>query len=258
MEIKTVQAVVFSPCGGTLKAAGAVLLGMPQTGTVHDRTRPDQRREELKFGPEDLAVLAFPVYGGYVPSFSPEIFQELSGQKTPAVLLAVYGNREFEGALLDLDKLARERGFRPVAAAAAVAEHSMNTEIAAGRPDESDQAALADFGRRIYERLKAQNDLESFSFETPGAYPDRPAGPKLRPETESETCIDCGQCVTVCPVGAIPKDDPRVTNEPCISCMACIQVCPVAARSLQAPHLPKMMEWLKSVTAERKNPQFFF
>jgi len=260
MKIKTLKTIVFSPCGGTLKVAGAIGEGMPLENAVIDVTRPGQRPETVALGPEDLAIIAFPVFGGYLPpTISGVLFDKLSGTATPAVLLAVYGNREFEGALLQMAELAQKRGFKPIGAAAAVAEHSMNPEIASGRPDNEDKGLLADFGRRIFERLSAQPDLEAFDFQAPGAYPpDRPAGPKRKPLADPDICIICGECVDACPMSAIPSDDPVQTGDGCICCMACVKVCPVDARAIRDPKIPEIMAWLKSVTKERKEPLFFY
>ncbi len=259
MKLKRVRSAVFSPCGGTWKATRAVVRGVPLEALEHDLTRPGDRPTALNFEADELVVFGFPVYAGRVPGgISETLFGLLTGRQTPAILVAVYGNREFEGAFLDLHKLAEGRGFRPVAAAAAVAEHSMAPDIAAGRPDDADRATLADFGRRIHGRLIAQPDVEAFSFEAPGAYPDRPLSPPLRPSADPELCTQCGQCVPACPAAVIPESDPRITGDGCLGCMACVKVCPFEARALRDPNLPAKMTWLRGVTGERKNPQFFF
>ena len=59
---------------------------------------------EHDFQPGTLAVLAVPVYGGRVPEPALERIRACRGNGTPAVLAAVYGNREFEDALLELDR----------------------------------------------------------------------------------------------------------------------------------------------------------
>ena len=49
----------------------------------------------------------------------------LKGNGARAVLLVVYGNREYEDTLLELSDVMEAAGFSPVAAVAAVAEHSI-------------------------------------------------------------------------------------------------------------------------------------
>lgn len=258
MKLKKLRVIAFSPCGGTLKAALAIARGVPLETVVDDLTRPGQRAKSLLCGPEELALIAFPVYGGSLPGgISSTLFGLLSAQSTPAVLLAVYGNRDFEGAFMEMAELAGTRGFRPVAAVAAVAEHSINPCIASGRPDREDQGLLGDFGRRIFERLSAQPDLEAFDFQVPGVYPNRPKGAPIRPAADPGVCTACGDCVEPCPMSAIPKDDPAATEDSCIGCMACVKLCPLKARALVDPGLAEKMAWLESVTKERKEPLFF-
>lgn len=258
MNIKSAKSIIFSPCGGSLKVARAVTKGIAFNATEYNLTLPGQRQQSLNFESDDLAVFSFPVYGGHVPRvISKNIFKILNGHKTPALLIAVYGNREFEGALLDLCNLAVARGFRPVAAVAAVAEHTIAPEIAANRPDHEDLALLENFGGQIYERLAAQPDLESFSFLAPGVAPNHPPSEPMRPEADPEVCTECGQCPPVCPVSAIPEETPMVTDTECICCMACVKICPEKARALNDARVPSLLDWLKKTAGERKNPRLF-
>lgn len=55
-----------------------------------------------------------------------------------------------------------------------------------------------------------------------GAYSERPGGGVI---VKQSLCIQCGQCVTACPVGAIYQDrSGRVYV--CIHCGYCVQFCP--------------------------------
>jgi ferredoxin len=57
--------------------------------------------------------------------------------------------------------------------------------------------------------------------------------PKLV-EIDSEKCMSCGACVTLCPVGAITMDEDAtvvINKEKCIgsTCSACVDACPARA-----------------------------
>ena len=105
---------------------------------------------------EAVAIFAVPVYGGHVAPAALERLREIRGEGTPAVVLAVYGNRSFGTAVAELASFVAGRGFVPVAAGAFVGEHSYSTPetpIAQGRPDARDLAAATAFGAQVREKL---------------------------------------------------------------------------------------------------------
>lgn len=97
-----------------------------------------------------LTVIAVPVYGGRVAPVALQRLKRLRGINAPAILITVYGNRDYEDALLELRDTAVELGFMPLSAAAFIGEHSYSTParpIAAGRPDASDLQKAECFGQ---------------------------------------------------------------------------------------------------------------
>ena len=103
-------ALYFSPTGGTRTYVRAVAAAMPHMGGEVDLTRPEERRKVHMFGADDVVVLGVPVYYGRVPEV-PGLLDGLQGEETPAVLLAVYGNRLIDDALAELSDLCAARGF---------------------------------------------------------------------------------------------------------------------------------------------------
>ena len=224
----------------------------------YDLTLPGAREAVLQFGSDDLVFLGFPVYGGRAPRNARQVFASLEANRTPAVLVSVYGNRAWERSLADLDGFARERGFVPVAGAAALAQHVLAPHIATGRPDADDAAALAGFAREVARRLG--NGL--WDFTAPGADAEwlqgSPRGAFL-PAGDPVLCRECGRCAAFCPAGAIEPGNPRVSDiKKCIFCSACTLACPYRARTYPHPMMRVLVtEHLKNAHF-RKEAEFFF
>ena len=105
----------------------------------------------LAFTPEDVVVIAVPSYGGRVPGTVVKRLRMMKGNGAKAILVCVYGNRAYEDTLVELQDATERAGCRIIAAVAAIAEHSIVRQYAAGRPDEQDQKQLREFARRIQE-----------------------------------------------------------------------------------------------------------
>lgn len=187
-------ALYFSPTGGTRTYVRAVAAAMPHMGGEVDLTRPEERRKVHMFGADDVVVLGVPVYYGRVPEV-PGLLDGLQGEETPAVLLAVYGNRLIDDALAELSDLCAARGFRPLAAGAFVAPHTFSAKVAMGRPNAGDLAAAAELGRRAAEKLSGPGPVEAI----------HPAAPRA---TDGEKCIRCLACVRACPAGSRRVEGP--------------------------------------------------
>lgn len=253
----SIHLIIFSPCGGTAKVVNALARDLPQPWQIHNITRPRDREQALTFGPDDLVFMGFPVYGGHMPRFFPDLIGHLNGEQTPLVMVAVYGNRAYEGAFLDMRPAVLARGFNPVAAVAGIAEHSVVPSLAAGRPDAADLDKLADYGRQAWQKALGRPD----TLAAPGAYPSRG---KLSPsavvftQTDPQVCTECGLCVGVCPNRAISIDEPsRTITEKCLVCVACIKYCPEKARQLGSSDTAKELAKILSAAEARKEAELF-
>lgn len=250
-----VYEILFSPTGGTKKAADIVAAAFGDAPSVIDLTDHSQPFHRLELSGGDLAVIAVPSYGGRVPALAAERLSRLRGEGAQAILLCAYGARAFEDTLAELRDVAVKSGFRVIAALAAVTEHSVVRTIAAGRPDARDRALLQSFALDIHRKLSA-GELSEPAIPGNRPYKDglkRPMIPEAGPG-----CTGCGACAKACPAQAIDREDPKKTNpEACASCMRCVLVCPSRARKLPEAVYASSKAMLEKACEGHKDCQLF-
>lgn len=59
----------------------------------------------LKIPAADVLLFSMPVYGGFIPRLCAEMAEKLRGEGTPAIIVAVYGNRHYDYALLQMKEI---------------------------------------------------------------------------------------------------------------------------------------------------------
>ena len=240
----------FSPTGGTKKVADAIAAGFHTPVAEMDLTRADS---SAILGENDALMAVLPVFAGRVPRISLERLSALKGNGQKAVAVVVYGNREFDDALLETKDALEANGFQVIAAAAFIAEHSIVRSIAAGRPDEEDEALCRQFASDVMAKAD-----EAATVQVPGKKPYKELKPSVFHPAANENCVRCGACAALCPVGAIPPDDPgRTNNEACINCMRCVEACPVGSRALPDAFLAMITQMLNQNAAGYKKPGIF-
>lgn len=249
-----VYEIVFSPTGGTMKAADMVAQTLADAVTLVDLSDSKKDFRSVALNKDDVAVIAVPSYGGRVPATAVARLAKLSGNGARAVVMAVYGNRAYEDTLLELQDTAAEAGFAVIAAIAAVAEHSIAHQFAAGRPDVQDQQQLETFARSIKEKL-ASGELSM--PHVPGNRPYKTSSVSMVPKA-TKACVSCGLCAQKCPVQAIDRLHPQnVDKKACISCMRCVAICPHHARRLHPIMQAAAGLALKKACAQRKEAELF-
>lgn len=243
--------ITFSPTGGTQKCADLIAGGWEQEPIRLNLLKPIS---DFTFEPDDICLVAMPVFVGRIPAVAAQRLAKLHGNGAKAVLIAVYGNRLVEDALVEMEDLLKAQGFRVVAGVEAVAEHSVVRQYAAGRPDAADALVLAKFASKIRAKLDSGN-LECPKL--PGNRPYREAGPGLKPFAD-DRCIECGVCAAECPVGAISVTNLRTEDmDKCISCLRCVAVCPEHARHNDPQRLEALAQRLAPVCTLRRDNQLY-
>jgi ferredoxin/flavodoxin len=274
MNIQTVSCVYFSPTGTTKAIVDGIAQGINagRVGAI-DITKPSNRdKPHLKFNNE-VVILAAPVYYGRIPEVAVSYLSTLEAEQTAAVLVVVYGNRDYEDALMELHDIAVAAKFIPVAGGVFVAEHSYSSAarpIAHGRPDDMDIQKAQEFGAKVRQKLEGLTSLAQLtSFEIPGQVPyvepknlnmikTARAAVALTPETDTSKCTECGECAEACPTEAISPDDVTQTDRwKCLICFACVKICPEDARHMNDPHFQEAIQMLHQNCQQRKEPEWY-
>lgn len=254
-----VHGVFFSATGTTRKIVDSLARQLRPDAARHDiAKRPFLSRMAL--AADDLAVVGVPVYNGRVPPVALQSLAKFRGNGTRAIAVAVYGNRDYDDALVELADTLGANGFSVVAAAAFIGRHSIFPQVAEGRPDARDMEAVAAFASRC-----AGLPATPAAAVTPaikGNRPYRETQPvPLKPTIDTDACNACGTCAIACPAKALKLDraERRIVrrDDACISCAACIHVCTTGAQAFRGEQYEKFGKVFAEKMSARKEPEFF-
>lgn len=265
MKAKTLNLLYFSPTGTSKKVVESFGEGFSGLEPKRVDLTRSITGKDLVFSPGDLVVFGVPVYAGRVATTAVERLEKMEGNGAMAVLVVLYGNREFEDALVELRDLVSASGFKPVAGAAFIGEHSFSGSdmpIAQGRPDADDVAAAKAFAGVVQDLLEPLNDGQEVALlKVPGNIPYKEGMPGLpfSPEINKEICTLCAACIDTCPMEAMTLDQElHIAVEKCIFCCACVKNCPEGAIQIAAPPILEKVKWLHENCQTPKKPQLFY
>ncbi len=263
--------VYFSPTGTTKKALqtfGNKLAEALNTYPIQelDFTPKKNREREYRFSKEDLVVLGLPVYAGRVPNVLKEFLRSIEGDGAKGVAITLFGNRNFDDALVELRDKMTENSFQVLGAGAFVGEHSFSRTLGKGRPLPEDLKQLEEFALAV--AAKVGEDNPDTDFSVPGEVPIRPYYTPKNMEGEpvnflkakpltSSACTDCKLCVELCPMDSITYEDTSQIPGICIKCSACVKFCPVGAKYFEDVGFLSHKQQIETTFIEPKENQWF-
>jgi ferredoxin len=245
--------IYFSPSGTTKKVVNQIAGNFDSESEEYDLLNFDCDKE---FAQDDLVIVGLPIFAGRLPKTAGERLSKIKGNRTPAIAIANYGNAHVGDALLELGEILSENGFNIIGAGATVSHHSIFSNVAVGRPDESDIEKINEFAKRCLEKLKSG---KTDSIEIPG----EKEGIELKQlpfviSCDETVCAFCYDCVSICPEKAIPEDDPIETDlDLCSRCTACISICPEDARMFSGEAFETKKPAFEQANSQRKEPEFY-
>ena len=114
MKPTTIKVITFSPTHTSYKVCESIAKGIAFDYEMVDLTLPKQRTNtNLVFG-DELVIIGMPVYAGRVVAFGLNLLKQMKGNNTPVVIAAIYGNRHYDDALMEMYDTAKAQGFIPI------------------------------------------------------------------------------------------------------------------------------------------------
>lgn len=278
MVISKVYAAYFSATDTTKRTVTEIASLIAEVFAVSlevfDFTLPSARTAPKTFCESDLVVFGTPVYAGRVPNVILQYINTIKGNGALAVPVVLYGNRNYDDALIELRDLLERCDLHTIAAAAFIGEHSFSEILARERPDQEDLLQMKRFAKITADRLRRAEapagrleihpvSVSGTPFPYRGYYQprDRQGNPvdirKVKPVTDS-SCNDCKLCAEICPMGSIVFEDVSEVRGVCIKCCACIKKCPVGAKHFNDAGYLYHQKELEEGFARRAEPEWFF
>lgn len=253
--IRATRLIYFSATGTTARIVSAIGEGIGNADTLSCALLPSAPAD-LSIPSDEIAVFGVPVFSGRVPALAREALEKIKGEHTPAIITCVYGNRDYDDALLELSDIVTRNGFRVLSAGAFIGQHSIFPDTGRGRPDTPDLAIARKFGTDSLS-IALKNKVTPCKIK--GNQPYRKTQKVPLYPSAGKKCNRCGICAGQCPAQAIDTENPSATDKrKCISCARCIAVCPRHARKFHGLLYRLISRKFVKKYSLRKEPELFF
>ena len=263
--------VYFSPTHTTKKIVSAIAesWGINEQKIINLNSLTQRHNFKFNIQSDEAMILGIPVYNERIPDLLYPALSKIKGNGQPMVIIATYGNISAGITLKQLTELMRKQGFKIIAAASFIGEHSFSrddTKIAPERPDVKDLEKARLFGKQISQKIASIDKIENI--------PELNIKGKLRamgkllprhseviftcaPFLDSNLCQNCKKCLDVCPVNAIDKKNLKSREKLCIRCFACVKFCPNNARKIIYKKPIIVKHALKKLGKKRSEPEIY-
>ena len=231
-----------------------------------DFTLAEARKKTVSFTEEDVLIIGVPVYAGRVPNILLKYLNSITGNGALAIPVVLYGNRNYDDALIEMKDILELNGFIVIGGGAFIGEHAFSKTLAKNRPDEEDMNIARDFANQLYTKIITPDKFQTVVINGNKPYrkhyiPTNKDGiavdiRKVTPKTNSN-CNDCKLCANICPMGSIDFEDVSKLNGICIKCGACIKKCPMNAKYYDDGDYLRHKQELEVNFTYRKEPELF-
>ncbi len=271
MIINKLVKIYFSPTHSTKKIIYTVAesLAVAEQRTINLNSLEERHNFKLSLQSDESIILGIPVYEERIPDLLYPVLSKIRGNGQPMILIVTYGNISAGITLKQLSKMMKNQGFKIIAAASFIGEHSFSykdIKIAAGRPDSEDLAIAKNFGKQIKEKIEFIENIENVpdlnikgKISSMGKLLPRHSEITFAhsPIIDFNLCKNCKACLEICPVNAIDPDNLKSRDKLCIRCFACVKLCPNNARKViyKKPLLVK--NTLKQLSKKRREPETY-
>jgi ferredoxin len=259
------QTIFFSPTNSTLKITTTITdaLNFEKLQDLN-LTFPSKRKIENIGAEADILIFGAPVYVGKIPSMIIPTIKNMIGKNRWIIPIAVYGNARKGNTLSEMIYFFRKQGFKILAAASFIGEHSFTSDdfkLAENRPDYNDLRLARNFGQEIRKKLESSpNEIEKVGQKPDISQLNSEYGARKLIDiirAHDENCNRCMGCWSICPTEAIDMITLEINEDECIRCCACVKCCKFDVREIIITMTPETKDIFMEFSKIRKEPEFF-